>query len=61
MAITPIAMATAPSTNQVASHCFGETCHSATTAAATAVIPMVTPPQPGTAVKEPARSIVSRM
>src|SRR5690348_14645695 len=30
-------------------------------AATTAVNPMTAPPQPGTAVKEPARSIVSRM
>src|SRR5208337_2548656 len=33
----------------------------ATTAAAKAVIPIITPPQPGTAVKEAALSMVSRM
>ena len=31
------------------------------TAAPRAVMPMAMPPQPGTAVKEPARSMVSRM
>ncbi len=61
IAINPIKMATAPSTSQVASHAFSEVCHWATTAAATAVIPMVMPPHPGTAVNAPARSMVSRM
>ena len=61
IAISPIEIATAPSTSQVASHVFGVVCHWATTAAATAVIPMVTPPQPGTAVNDPARSMVSRI
>jgi len=43
------------------SHARGECCREATHAAPTAVKPIATPPQPGTAVNSAARSIVSRM
>ena len=46
MASSPMAIARAPSTSQVASHFRGDPCQVATMAAATAVRPMVTPPHP---------------
>src|SRR5437870_5134339 len=46
---------------QVASHLSSVGCHEASNAVSIAVIPMVTPPQPGTAVKAEAPSIVSRI
>src|SRR5580658_3536159 len=57
----PNAIASEPSTSQVSSHARGVLCREASRADAKAVRPMATPPQPGTAVKDPARSIVSRI
>src|SRR5208282_4446779 len=56
-----IATATKASTSQTASHARGEDWRAATKAAASAVIPIATPPQPGTAVNSAALSMVSRM
>src|SRR5579872_847270 len=56
-----IATATAASPIQVRSQPIEVSWREAITAAPIAVMPMATPPQPGTAVKEPARSMVSRM
>src|ERR1700685_4103051 len=56
-----IANATEASESHVNSHADAVCCRDATTAAPAAVMPMATPPQPGTAVNEDARSIVSRM
>src|SRR6201990_1470774 len=52
---------TAASANQTAIQSAKARCCDATSAAKSAVTPMATCPQPGTAVKEEARSIVSRM
>src|SRR5581483_729444 len=57
----PIAMARTPSISHVVSQAPGDVCLKATKLAPTAVTPMATPPQPGTAVNEPARSMVSRI
>src|SRR5262249_7584525 len=57
----PMAIATAPSVSHVASHATVDDCCTATMLATIAVTPIATPPQPGTAVNEPARSMVSRM
>src|ERR1700687_4380055 len=54
-------MATASSASQMRSQESGRDMREAIVAAPSAVIPRATPPQPGTAVNEPARSIVSRM
>src|SRR3989475_3117651 len=56
----PIVLATAASISQVTSHAPGVACCEATIAAPSAVIPIAAPPQPGTAVNEAERSIVSR-
>ena len=61
MAQPPSPNATKHSPSQVASQARDEGCRAATAAAASAVTPMATCPQPGTAVKALARSIVSRM
>src|SRR5207302_3615258 len=53
--------ATKASAGQVASHAWGAVSGAATNDAARAVQPLAKPPQPDTAVNEPARSIVSRM
>src|SRR5689334_3660252 len=52
---------TAASVNQTASQSVNCFCCEATSAAKIAVTPIATCPQPGTAVKEDARSIASRM
>src|SRR5579863_8853226 len=57
MARIPMAIASAPSSIQVTTHRPVDFCCAATRLAASAVTPMATPPQPGTAVKDPARSI----
>jgi len=57
----PIASATMASPSQVASHSSGVGCRAATNAAASAVAPTAIWPHPGTAVNDPARSIVWRM
>ena len=56
-----IPMATAASQPQVVNHANSVSWREAITAAPTAVIPMATMPQPGSAVNEPARSMVSRI
>ena len=56
-----IATATNASANQIAIHARGVDCRAASRAAPSAVIPIVTPPQPGTAVNSAADSIVSRI
>src|SRR5271163_1921580 len=56
-----MATATKASTSQTASHARGEVWRAAKKAAASAVIPMATPPHPGTAVNSAALSMVSRM
>src|SRR5271163_3579968 len=56
-----IATATKASTSQTASQARGEDWRAATKAAASAVIPIATPPHPGTAVNSAAFSMVSRM
>src|SRR3989454_1395894 len=62
-AVAPAAMPTATkaSASQGASHAFGFVRGEATNDAARPVHPTAKPPQPGTAVNEPARSMVSRM
>src|SRR5438094_3672873 len=57
----PIASATIASPSQVASHSSDVRWRAARKAAASAVAPTATCPQPGTAVNDPARSIVCRM
>ncbi len=54
-------MAMKASAIQVNSHGRDEAWRDAMAAAPRAVMPMATPPQPGTAVKDAARSMVSRM
>ncbi len=54
-------MATKASATHVNSQESEEVWSEAMAAAPSAVMPMATPPRPGTAVKEPARSMVSRM
>src|SRR5579862_429588 len=61
IASTPTAMANSASPSQIASHSPRDGACDANPAAASAVTPISTPPQPGTAVNDPARSIVSRM
>ena len=61
MAHPPMASATTASPNQVTSHSSRVGCRAARSAAASAVAPTATWPHPGTAVNEPARSIVWRM
>src|SRR5580698_3191213 len=61
IASTASTMANAASSSQVASQRSSVGCRLAMAAAASALMPMATPPHPGTAVNEPARSIVSRM
>ena len=56
-----MASATTASPSQVASHSSGVAWRAARKAATRAVTPTATCPQPGTAVNEPARSIVWRM
>ena len=56
-----MATATNASINQTVSQARGVTCREAMAAATSAVIPMATPPQPGTAVNSAALSIVSRI
>src|SRR5881227_508169 len=56
-----IAVETAASANQTASHSAKLFCCEATSAAKRAVTPMETCPQPGTAVNDEARSIAARM
>src|SRR5271169_2316135 len=56
-----IATATKASRSQTASQARGEDWRAAKKAAASAVIPIATPPQPGTAVNSAALSMVSRM
>jgi hypothetical protein len=56
-----MATATKASTNQTASQARGDDWRDAANAAAMAVMPMATPPQPGTAVNSEALSMVSRM
>src|SRR5258708_5901468 len=56
-----MANATNTSASQTASHARGVTWREARNAAARAVAPMATPPQPGTAVNSAALSLVSRM
>src|SRR5712692_4116729 len=60
-AITPIRTATIASPTQIASQPSSRGCRAARKAAARALTPISIPPTPGTAVKEPARSMVSRM
>src|SRR3974390_2061070 len=55
------APATKAAASQTATHARGVAWRDASSAAASAVRPMVTPPQPGTAVNSAARSLVSRM
>jgi hypothetical protein len=57
----PISSATNASAIHTDSHRVLTVCREATHAAATAVDPINMPPTPGTAVKDPARSMVSRM
>ena len=57
----PIARATTASPSHVASHSSTLVCRAATRAAASAVTPTATCPHPGTAVNDPARSMVWRM
>src|ERR1700735_1930512 len=57
----PMATASAPSIIHTPSHALTEVVRVAIRLAAIAVHPITTPPHPGTAVKDPARSIVSRM
>ena len=57
----PITRATIASPSHVASQSSTLGWRAASTAAASAVTPTATCPHPGTAVKAPARSIVSRM
>src|SRR5690242_14780600 len=59
IASTPTAIASTASPIQIASHMPREDACEASPAAASAVTPISTPPQPGTAVNDPARSIVS--
>src|SRR5437660_8791944 len=61
IAVTPIAAAATASPTQMVTHCFELRGGPAMTAVASAVAPITTPPQPGTAVNAAARSIVSRM
>src|SRR6266481_1893068 len=56
-----MATATKASISQTASHARGVVCREAASAATSAVIPIATPPQPGTAVNSAALSMVSRM
>jgi len=56
-----MASATIAAPNQVASHSSGVRWRAATSAAASAVVPTAIWPHPGTAVNDPARSIVWRM
>src|SRR5689334_7130276 len=58
---TPIAEATTASTIHVKNQSSLDAIRRDTNTAAKAVTPISTPPHPGTAVNEPARSIVSRM
>src|SRR5450432_1562108 len=60
-AIAPRVAASRASINQTFNHLRGDGCREAPYAAISAVAPITTPPQPGTAVKAPERSIVSRM
>ena len=57
----PIPSARAASPIQRTNHCWKEDSIPATIAVMSAVTPITAPPHPGTAVKDPARSIVSRM
>ena len=57
----PIVSATTDAPSHVASHSAGVSRVSAAAAATSATPPMATPPQPGTAVKAVARSMVWRM
>src|SRR5439155_27293120 len=57
----PITRATIASPSHVASHSSTLGCRAARNAAASAVAPTATWPQPGTAVNDPARSMVWRM
>ena len=57
----PMVSATTEAPSQVASHSAGVSRVSAAAAATSATAPIATPPQPGTAVKAVARSIVWRM
>jgi hypothetical protein len=59
-ATQPIASATTASTNQAMNCCCAAIRH-ASMPVASALMPIATPPQPGTAVNDAARSIVSRM
>src|SRR5205814_1828310 len=56
-----MATATKASINQTASQARGVVCREAANAATSAVTPIATPPQPGTAVNSAALSMVSRM
>src|SRR6202030_893950 len=56
-----IVTAMTASTSQTPNHARGVVCREAIPAAITAVIPIATPPHPGTAVNSAADSIVSRM
>jgi hypothetical protein len=56
----PAANATSAAESQMVSQ-LPQNWRAAVNAAATAVTPMANPPHPGTAVNEPARSMVSRM
>ena len=61
VARTPIADARTASAIHVKNHCSRVSIRLDTRTARRAVTPIRTPPQPGTAVNEPARSIVSRI
>src|SRR5213594_681723 len=61
MAEPPIVSATSASPSHARSHSSGVRCRAARKAAASAVAPTATWPHPGTAVNDPARSIVCRM
>jgi hypothetical protein len=58
---SPVSTAATAATDQVASHVAADACSEASHAASSAVIPITITPHPDTAVKLPARSIVSRM
>src|SRR5664279_2651578 len=57
----PMAMATMAAVVQMASHAPALCCRAANRAAPNATAPISTPPMPGTAVNDPARSSVCRM
>ena len=61
MAKAPITAASAASASHIWSQAARVGCIAARPAIASAVTPMATPPHPGTAVNDVARSIVSRM